>query len=433
MTGVIVLFAACQVMVQIQQPVPPAAGRFIDPAGGITLDEAVARALAEEPSLRAARAGILEAEGLRVQAALRPNPMVSFMQQEETGGPDRQTRLDLQWPLDLWRRGPRVAVAEREVEAVRLRVADRERVRAAEVRMAYGDVAAAAEQLAVLTDLAAAAREQHATLEARVKEGADRPLDRDMLRVEAGRMEADAVRQEARAEEALIRLKRLLGLPPNAALRIRDTLERLVEEEHARSVPDGAGVLESRPDIREAQARVAAADAHIDRARSEGRADVSLVGMYMRMDSGFMLRGLTDSGMFAPIRGVFHNLGAGAMVTVPIRNRNQGAVAAAEARRTAAAAEVDAARLTAGAEVAQALARDRLAHRAVEIFRTDARAVAARNLAVVRESFTLGKGTIFDVVAEQRRYLETELAYVMALREAFEARQALRLATGETR
>jgi len=41
--------------------------------------------------------------------------------------------------------------------------------------------------------------------------------------------------------------------------------------------------------------------------------------------------------------------------------------------------------------------------------------------------------TLLDVLNERRRYLDTERAYTNALREAYEARQALRTALGEIR
>ena len=41
--------------------------------------------------------------------------------------------------------------------------------------------------------------------------------------------------------------------------------------------------------------------------------------------------------------------------------------------------------------------------------------------------------TVFDVLTEQRRYLEIEQAYTTALREAWEARVALKRALGDTK
>jgi outer membrane protein TolC len=57
--------------------------------------------------------------------------------------------------------------------------------------------------------------------------------------------------------------------------------------------------------------------------------------------------------------------------------------------------------------------------------------LARRNLDVVRQTYELGRGTLSDVLAEQRRYLEFETEYTSALREAFEARTSLEFARGE--
>ena len=56
---------------------------------------------------------------------------------------------------------------------------------------------------------------------------------------------------------------------------------------------------------------------------------------YQRQDFGFDLRGLTESGATRPIHDVFHYFGAGVSVMLPVRNRNQGNVAAARAESRA--------------------------------------------------------------------------------------------------
>ena len=59
-------------------PQQPVADRYVDRVNGLSLEQAVARALDQEPSLRAARSEIDVAGGMRHQASLRPNPSVSF-------------------------------------------------------------------------------------------------------------------------------------------------------------------------------------------------------------------------------------------------------------------------------------------------------------------------------------------------------------------
>jgi len=188
-----------------------------------------------------------------------------------------------------------------------------------------------------------------------------------------------------------------------------------------------------RPDVRQAEAQIAVAEAQIDRTHREGKADVSLFGMYMRSDAGFPQRGFGPTGDLERVRGVFHYWSAGAMVTLPLLNRNQGATAAAQAERAAAAAQADAARLTAQSEVAAARVRDVNARRALDAYTADAIGLARQNLDIVRQTYELGRGTLLDVLNEQRRYLDLERAYTDVLREAFEARQTLKEALGEIR
>ena len=406
--------------------------RFLDPSSGVSLEQAVAQALQHEPSLRAAKTLVEEARGMRVQAGLRPNPTVSFAQQQEPAGTDSQTRVDVQWPLDLFRKIGRVHVADREIEAVQHATEDRERWLTADVRLKYGEVAANVRELSVSDELVATTRRQLELVSARVEQGATPTIDRDMLRVELQRMQADRVLHTGRAEQTLIELKRLLGLAPDALLTLSENIEQLVERDTAVST-EGGSVVGERPDVREAETRVHAAEARIDQARRAGKFDVSLFGMYMRADAGFPQRAFGSQNDLERVRGVFHYLAGGAMVTVPLRNRNQGDVAAAEARRSGAAATLEARRLTAQAEIAAARALDERARQAVASYTSDTRALSKQNLDVVRQTYELGRLTLFDVLAEQRRYLDVERAYTGALREAHEARQALRRALGEVR
>jgi len=229
-----------------------------------------------------------------------------------------------------------------------------------------------------------------------------------------------------------VQLKQLLGMSPSEPLLLRETLEVLVaaESEVASASP---GVIATRPDVREAEARVTIADARIDQADREGRLDISLFGTYMRMDAGFPQQGVGAAGALERVRGQFNYVAAGATVMLPLFNRNQGQVAAAQAERSGAEARREAAELAARAEVAAAQARDARARRAASLYTGGVRTLARQNLNVVQQTFDLGRATVFDVLAEQRRYLEIEQAYTTALREAWEARVALKRALGDTK
>jgi cobalt-zinc-cadmium efflux system outer membrane protein len=230
----------------------------------------------------------------------------------------------------------------------------------------------------------------------------------------------------------MFELKRALGVPPTDVLRLKDTLDDVVTRESAARGSTTA-TAEQRTDVREAQSRIDVSDAKIDRATRDGQFDVNLFGGYIRMDSGFPQFGLSGAGTPEPIRGLFHYVTGGATVTIPVFNRNQGEVAAARAERAGAVAAHEAARLSAATEIASARAGDQRATEAVRVYDGEVRTLARQNLNVVRQSYELGRTTIFEVVAEQKRFLDQERAYTETLRLAYEARTALKRAVGETR
>jgi cobalt-zinc-cadmium efflux system outer membrane protein len=316
-----------------------------------------------------------------------------------------------------------------------LSASDRERLLAAEVRARYGDALATIRELGLLDEIVAATQNQFDLLRSRVEQGASPPLERDLLDVELRRVQADRLLQVGRTETAVFELKRVLGMKADAPLTVRDTFEALVQRESALAseVANASMAVEQRADVREAAARIETAVAKIDRAESEGHVDLSLFGNYMRMDSGFPQRGFAPNGGLERVRGQFNYWSAGAMVTIPILNRNQGNVAVARAEQTGATAAYDGARLAAEAELASARVRDERAREAVKIYGAGAQALARQNLTVVGQSYELGRVTVFEVLAERRRYLDVERAYTEALRAAYEARTALKRALGEGR
>ena len=417
-------------------PIPSPQDRYVDPAGGLSLEAAIALALKQEPALRAARTSIDAALARGRQAALRANPTATFERREEPGGTDNQTMVGVQLPLELFRRGARVNVAESEVAVSRFEVADRERLMTADVRARYGDVLVAIRELQVLDGLLSAGRRQLDIVGARVKEGAAPPLERDLLDVEVGRLTSDQRLQIGRVDSRLVELRRAVGLLPDAPVTVSETLEAVVEREAAAPgsrFPETHDVVRNHVHVRTAAARVAAADARIRQSQSEGRFDVSVFGTYMRMDAGFPQRAFGPGASLEPIRGVFNYVAGGAMVMVPVFNRNQGAVAAARAERAGAEAEREAAVLHAHADLMSARIEDTAAHDAVAQYRDGARRLAQQNVRVVAETFQLGRLTVFEVLSEQRRYLDVEKSFTDALRAAFEARTRLQLALGEVR
>ena len=435
-TAAVLLVHGMLVLPAAAQPGPPGqppAQAFIDPVNGLSLDQAIARGLAQEPSLRAQRTTIDAARAAQQQAGLRRNPAVGVDWRWQPGaGADNQMMITVDWPLEISRLQGRLAVADRETEVAQASVANRERLLAADVRSRYGDALVSVRELTVLDELIATVRRQHDLLRARVELGSSPPLERDLLEVELRRLEADRLLQLGRIENAMFELKRVLGMAPVESLRLRDTLEDLVTRESTSTgAPPRDDRADQRADVREAEVRIGLAEAKVDRAEREGRFDVSVIGGYTRMNSGFPQLGFSTAGTPEPIHDLFHYASVGAMVTIPLFNRSQGDAAVARAERSGAAASLEAVRLSVETEIAASRARDQRAQEAVRLYAAGSRTLARQNLTVTEQSYQLGRATVFEVVAEQKRYLELERAYTEALRAAYEARTALKRALGE--
>src|SRR6059058_1977062 len=239
------------------------------PGVEVTVDELVARALADSPDLRAARAEIDAAVGRLQQAGLRPNPMLELGGQKALS-PDNNVTIGLSVPLDLnGRKEGRVGVAEREVQMKRAQVRDRERRLAADVRMKAGELLAARRGLAVTDDLLSVNRDALRLVQDRVRQGATPALEENLMLVEVNRLDATRQMLASRVEIASLQLKALAGMAPDAPLALRGDLASAVPIPPADEAARLA--LATRPDLDAARVDVSASHARVRKEQAEGR------------------------------------------------------------------------------------------------------------------------------------------------------------------
>jgi cobalt-zinc-cadmium efflux system outer membrane protein len=397
--------------------------------GEFTVDDLVTRALADNPELRAVRTEVDAARGRLLQAGLRPNPMLDLSGQASVTGPDNNFTAGVTLPLDLNRRkAGRVGVAERELDMKEAQVAERERQLRAEVRMKAGEVLAARRNLRFTEELLEVNRQGLGLVQQRVRRGAVPSLEENLLRVEVNRL--DATRRILEGQEAVLtlQLKTLAGLEPEAPVVLRGDLSAtpagLDREQGLRRA------LVARPDLTAARAEVEMARAKIRKEQAEGRWDASVNVGYMRQDFGFGLNGLTMNGELRPITDIFHYVGGGVTIMLPLRNRNQGNIAAAFAETQGAERRTDFVTLTIHQEVAAAFIQHDAAQRSLEIYTRGVREVARQNLEVIRKSYDLGRTSLLDVITEQRRYIDIEMGYTEALKQVYDALVNIERAVG---
>lgn len=395
----------------------------------VTVDDLVAQALADNPDLHATQAEVDVAHGRLQQAGLRPNPLLDLGVQQAVAGPDNNLTASVTVPLDLnGRKAGRVGVAAGELEMKRAQVAERARRLRAEVRMRAGELLAAQRNLRFTEELLQVNRHALGLLRSRVSQGAAPPLEENLLRVEVNRLDASRHRLASQVEVLALQVKALTGMTPEAPLSLRGDLHPAPVRLDLQAGLTHA--LTARSDLVVAQAEVAMAEAMIRKEHAEGRWDASVNVGYMRQDFGYDLHGLTGRGDTQPITDVFHYVGAGVSIMLPVRNQNQGNIAAARASTSAAQHRKAFVTLMIRHEVTAAFTQYEAAQRALAIYTQGVRGVARQNLEVVRKTSELGRISLLDLIAEQRRYIDIETGYTETLKHAYDAVVEIERAVG---
>jgi outer membrane protein TolC len=68
--------------------------------------------------------------------------------------------------------------------------------------------------------------------------------------------------------------------------------------------------------------------------------------------------------------------------------------------------------------------------RALKMYALGVRVLARQNLEVIRKAHQLGRTSLLEVIAEQRRHIEIEMGYSEALQHAYNAVVAMERAVG---
>lgn len=378
----------------------------------LTLPGAERRALEASPSLKAADARIRQEEGLLRQAGLYPNPDLSLDLTRFTSDFSRkETVLSLRQPIP-WhgKRDLEKKTALERIEAARL---DRERLRLdllLQVRESYFRVYFAGKVLQLDEEDLEATREIQKAVDTRVAAGDAAPLESLKASVEVSRADSQAtlVRGELAAEISAFSL--LLGLPADAPTTIGEPEASL---DPPGDLPElSKRALESQPEIRSREHAALAAGFAADRSRLDRRPDFA-AGPTLGEDQGKSY------------------VGAGVSLRLPLWNRNQGNIAAAEAGRQEAAAEVEATRLAVSRIVADSHGRFRSAREQQLLYEQRLLPRMAELLESARKSYEGGESGILDLLDARRTALAVREEYYRASLDAALAATRLRRAVGE--
>jgi outer membrane protein TolC len=397
-----------------------------------TARELVQLATSRNRELLAARQRIAEAQGLLRQSGIRLAPTVEV--EAGTGRPlgthgEAEYSASYFHPIETGgKRSKRVDVGEKRVALTEAEFADRVRDVAFDVKTRAADAYAAQQKSDALARLLAAGQESYRLTKARVDEGDAATLDEQLLMTELNRTRAQQLSATGRARSALSELRRAIGLDAADSLRLAPPsgldLDVRLEDLKTRA-------LRQRPDVQTARLLEDQAAAELALSHAQGVPDLTASAKYTHRTTEFEnLFGLNALGALNPLRDRDNVLTVGLSIPIFTSGRNAGNVDAATARLSSARQHREAIEAAVPHEVDASYQRWMAAKEAVALFQHGVVDQSEKNLNVMRQAYTLGQLRLTDVLNEQRRLVDTELAYIDAQTELAQASAELERAVG---
>lgn len=287
-------------------------GQFDDPV----LEGLVRDSLVANHDLRIAVARVKEARSVFVERRLdqaphvtadgqydrRKEPDLSAPGNERVLGESYSLGFDARWELDLFGRQRRAAEAARaDLDAEQASLADAQVTVAAEVARNYFELRGVQKRVEVARQTLVNLRDTQQLTQTRWQLGAGSELDVQSSRARLKAIEADIPLLEVAQAQFRHRLAVLVGRQPDA---LDAVLAPRPTPAYARALPlgDTAGLLRQRPDVREAERRLAAATARVGVATADLFPRISLSGFvgFLSGDAGSLTSSASKAWSVTP-------------------------------------------------------------------------------------------------------------------------------------
>ena len=383
------------------------------PTTPITLNELEQLALQNNPTTAAAAAAIEAARGRTRQAGAWPNPVIGYSGEEIKTG-DLDTRgehgffVEQTIPLGGKLRLSRNVLEKSVDRAEAMRDLQRLRILSS-VRQTFYSVLLTERRIEVQERLAALASEAVGVTAQLFNVGAaDRP-DFLEIEIESRRLQLQLNRSRNGLLASRAQLAALTGVRDVATRPVAGTIDAAIPELQREQAIQT--LLEHSPELRAARANLERARAMTARARRETYPD-----LFLRGGSAYNRERGEDTRR--PI-GWEGTLEAG--ISVPLFNRNAGAVAAARADETVAQAEVTRLELALQSRAASQFANYLAALRASEAYRTEILPRAEEAYRLFLSRYREMAAAYPQVLVAQRSFFEMSNDYLESLNEAWRA------------
>ncbi len=376
-------------------------------ADGLTLEEAAAAALWNNPAFQLALTDLGVARADVTDAGLLRNPVLSIL---FPWGP-KQLEATANWAIDsVWQRPRRVAAARLDLDAIAARLIQDGVVLVGTVRSAYIEAVSAARRAEIARETANVVARFADIVEARLKAGEISDLEARATRDD--RLVAEVAARAVEHDRALsqIRLKAIVGLPQDTTLSLTPLPELAVQDcgDVTALVKDA---LAARPDVRAAELAVEAAAGRAGLARAQAVAVTAILDANGEGKEGF-------------------EMGPGVTVELPVFSRNSGGRARAAAAFTQAQARYLSLRARVDEDVHAAAATLARAREVVGLWEGEGLQSVAVAQRQAQLAYGAGELQLVAVLDANRRFGTVRLGALDARRDLLMAAAALDQAIG---
>jgi len=390
-----------------------------------TLQQAVAFSLQHNGDLKALREEKGVREAGKIKAGLYPNPALGL--EGTTGnlsGSPYENRISVvisQEFLTMGKRGKRLQVADKELEAFERQIENFGRLLAEDVKAAFYNLSLAKKRME-LAERSIVLNKQLLTITKQRFEADDIPeLDMNLAKVELARSEGKKVEWEREVHLIKAKLLALMGFPQDevAAFRPEPETNPLTKSlEELRSM-----ALSKRPDIKALEAEKEKEDFALDLAKAEAIPNITAGLGYQRETKSLEVAG-------NDVKGQDNLIALRFSVPIPLFDRNQAGVQEAQSKKRSIVNRLIYARQVVERKVEAGYARLTTADRALAIYSRDIMPQLEENLKLVQEAYRLGEVGILSVIEEQKKFYEVNDAYLFTLYNRQSAMSELEAAVG---
>ncbi len=407
------------------QAAPPTAAptpvRDRPAATQITLEQAISLALANSPSIKAARTQIQQNQAQEITANLRPNPTLSWDSQfipvfsgdfsTDTLNNLQQFDIGLGYLFERGHKRQNRLQAARDATAVTAaQVADTERTLVFNVAQQFINVLLANSTLQFAVENLNSFQDTVTISDQRYKAGDISEGDNLKIKLQLLQFQTDVSSARVAKVQALGSLRQLVGyssLPHDF-----DVVGDLNYQPLTAALPDlQVKALATRPDLLAAQKGVKAANSQISLAKADAKVDFNASASYSHVAG-------------ASSTSLFFN------VPLPIFNRNQGEIARTRFALTGAELTAKAAEDTVMTDVTNAYESASSNQDVVKLYVSGYLKQAQDSRDISQYAYKAGAATLLDFLDAERSYRSTQLAYRQALAAYMLSLEQLRQAIG---